>query len=71
MIYRVDVTDEDIRAAKRIWIDARDRGAPDDVVATRYQDYVNLVRAQARQLAEAVRDRRGTLPGGRMDQPLR
>ena len=66
--FRVDVTDEDIRAAKKIWLAARDGGATEDVVASRYRDYANLVRTQAQQVAEAVRakhaedDRMGRKP---------
>lgn len=54
--WRVDVTDDDIRAAKRAWMAARDSG---DAARTEdlYRDYERLVRTQARQLAEDVRRR--------------
>ena len=56
-LWRVDVTDADIRAAKRAWIAARDSDASDAEVDRRYDDLRRLVSAQAQQIADAVRAR--------------
>jgi len=55
--WRVDVTDADIRAAKRAWIVARDGDATDAEVDRRYDELRRLVSAQAQQLADLVRAR--------------
>jgi uncharacterized protein YecT (DUF1311 family) len=56
-LWRVDVTDADIRAAKRAWIAARDGDATDAEVDRRYEDLRRLVSAQAQQIADVVRAR--------------
>jgi hypothetical protein len=55
--WRIDVTDADIRAAKRVWIAARDSDATDAEVDRRYDDLRLLVHAQAQQIADDVRAR--------------
>jgi uncharacterized protein YecT (DUF1311 family) len=55
--WRVDVTDADIRAAKRAWLAARDGDATDAQVDDRYDVLRRLVSAQAQQLADDVRAR--------------
>jgi uncharacterized protein YecT (DUF1311 family) len=56
-LWRVDVTDADIRGAKRAWIAARDGAASDAEVDRRYEDLRRLVSAQAQQIADLVRAR--------------
>ena len=56
--WRVDVTDDDIRGAKRAWVDARERGDADDAVAARFDTYRQLVSGQAQQIADDFRARR-------------
>jgi uncharacterized protein YecT (DUF1311 family) len=56
-LWRVDVTDADIRSAKRAWIAARDGDASDAEVDDRYEDLRRLVSAQAQQIADLVRAR--------------
>lgn len=56
-LWRVDVTDADIRGAKRAWIAARDGDATDAEVDRRYEDLRRLVSAQAQQIADVVRAR--------------
>ena len=56
-LWRVDVTDADIRAAKRAWIAARNSDASDAEVDRRYDDLRRLVSAQAQQIADVVRAR--------------
>jgi hypothetical protein len=55
--WRIDVTDADIRAVKRLWIAARDSDAGDAEVDRRYDDLRLLVHAQAQQIADDVRAR--------------
>ncbi len=55
--WRVDVTDADIRDAKRAWLAARDGDAADAEVDRRYDQLRMLVHGQAQQLAEDVRAR--------------
>jgi hypothetical protein len=55
--WRIEVTDADIRAAKRLWIAARDSDASDAEVDRRYDDLRLLVHAQAQQIADDVRAR--------------
>ncbi len=57
--WRIDVTDADVRAAKRAWIAARDGDATDARVERRYDDLRDLIHTQAQQLAEDVRARAG------------
>jgi uncharacterized protein YecT (DUF1311 family) len=56
-LWLVDVTDGDIRSAKRAWIAARDGDGPDAEVDRRYEDLRRLVSAQAQQIADVVRGR--------------
>jgi len=58
--WHIDVTDADIRAAKRVWIAARDGDATDAQVDRCYDDLRMLIHAQAQQLAESVRARTAT-----------
>ncbi|WP_426595710.1 hypothetical protein ACPPVS_08880 [Cellulomonas sp. McL0617] len=61
LAWTVDVTDDDIRAAKREWNRAQD--APDadnDRIARLYDDYRRLVIAQAQQIADDFRARRSS-----------
>jgi hypothetical protein len=61
--WRIDVTDADIRTAKRAWIAARDDAdVPDARVERLYDDLRALIHTQAQQLAEAVRARRSSRP---------
>jgi len=53
--WRIDVTDADVRAAKREWVAARDGDATDAEVERRYGVLRMLVHAQAQQLADDVR----------------
>lgn len=55
--WRVEITDGDIRAAKRAWIAARDGAATDAEVDRRYDDLRRLVSGQAQQIADVVRAR--------------
>lgn len=55
--WRIDVTDADIRVAKREWIAARDSDATDAEVDRRYELLRVLVHTQAQQIADAVRTR--------------
>ena len=55
--WRVEITDADIRAAKRAWIAARDSDATDAEVDRRYEDLRRLVSGQAQQIADVVRAR--------------
>ncbi|KQY47702.1 hypothetical protein [Cellulomonas sp. Root137] len=56
--WRIDVTDGDIRAAKRAWQDASERGTDNDEIASRYATYRQLVVGQAQQIADDFRARR-------------
>ena len=56
--WRVDVTNDDIRAAKRAWQDASENGADNDEIARRYATYRQLVVGQAQQIADDFRARR-------------
>ncbi len=59
LAWTVDVTDDDIRAAKREWNRAQDEPVLDnDRIAARYDDYRRLVLAQAQQIADDFRARR-------------
>lgn len=55
--WRLEVTDADIRVAKREWIAARDSDASDAEVDRRYDLLRLLVHAQAQQVADSVRAR--------------
>jgi hypothetical protein len=53
---RVDVTDDDIRLARRLWLDALDDpGVPVQRTSTLHDDLRLLIHAQAQQLAEEFR----------------
>lgn len=56
--WRIDVTDGDIRVAKRAWLDASEHGADNDEIASRYATYRQLVVGQAQQIADDFRARR-------------
>jgi hypothetical protein len=58
--WRVDVTDDDIRAAKHAWQDASEQGADNDEIASRYATYRQLVVGQAQQIAEDFRAHRAS-----------
>jgi len=60
---RVEITDEDIRAAKVLWEVARDGVAPPAEVESRFDDYRRLVSAQAQQIADDFRRRRAASSG--------
>lgn len=51
--WRIDVTDDDVAAAKRAWMRAREEGAPSERIALLYADLEMLWRAQAKQLVES------------------
>lgn len=53
--WRIDVTDADVRAAKRAWAAARRADPASARTAELYRGYERLVRTQARQLIERVR----------------
>ena len=54
--FRVDVTDQDIAVARRLWLLARDdEDTPDSRVATLFQDLFRLMSAQAQQMADDFR----------------
>lgn len=53
---RVDVTDEDIAMARRLWLVARDDEAVTDArVGILFQDMCRLMSAQAQQIADDFR----------------
>jgi len=52
---RVDVTDDDVHMARRLWLAARDGGAADDRVLALFDDLRALISAQAQQIAEEFR----------------
>lgn len=52
---RVDVTDQDISAARNLWVAARDGDADDVRVALLFQDLFRLISAQAQQIADDFR----------------
>lgn len=58
--WTVEVTNDDIRAAKHLWLDAQEAPAPDnDRIARLYDDYRRMVIAQAQQIADDFRASRG------------
>ncbi|WP_315093850.1 hypothetical protein [uncultured Cellulomonas sp.] len=59
-VWRVEVTDDDIRAAKRAWLHASDHGTDNDEIARRYATYRQLVVGQAQQIADDFRARRAS-----------
>jgi len=57
--WTVEVTNDDIRAAKRLWHQAQGAEVPDNArIAARYDDYRRLVIAQAQQIADNFRAER-------------
>lgn len=55
---RVEVTDADIAAARRLWERAVSDGAPEDRVTLLRADYIGLISAQAQQIADDFRRNR-------------
>ena len=55
----VRITDDDLRAAKRAWLTARDAGASEARVATLRESYIWVMRGQAQQIADDFRSGRG------------
>ncbi len=53
-----NVTDAEIRVAKRDWLRARDDDAPEADVAFAFEYFRMLIGAQAQQIAEEFRARR-------------
>lgn len=53
------ITNADIVAAKRMWLSARDSGAPQTEVDATHRWYASLVGGQARQVREAFWRRAG------------
>ncbi len=54
--FRVEISDADVRLAKRAWLAARDVCAvSEDRVQRLFDEYEMLVRAQAQQIAEDFR----------------
>jgi len=54
--WTVEVTNADIRAAKRLWVEAQDAPVTDnDRIARLYDDYRRMVIAQAQQIADDFR----------------
>lgn len=51
----VEITDTDVRAAKRDWLAARDGGAPATVVDAAFWFYTQLMSTQAQQIADDFR----------------
>jgi len=51
----MEITDTDVRAAKRDWLRARDHGAPAPAVAALFWFYKRMISTQAQQLADDLR----------------
>ena len=64
MDLRVDVSDADIAFARRLWDEAVRGGAEQDRVERLLSDYVQLISAQAQQIADDFRRTRATGAGG-------
>ena len=58
-LLRMEITDDDVRAAKKDWLRARDHGAPVGAVDSAFWFYSRLISTQAQQLADDVRRARG------------
>ena len=58
-LLRMEITDADVRAAKRDWLSARDGDAPASIVESTFWFYSRLISTQAQQLADDVRRSRG------------
>ena len=54
---RVEITDDDVRAAKDDWLRARDGDVPVDRVEQLFRFYVRLISTQAQQFADDFRRR--------------
>ena len=52
---RVEITDEDVRAARRAWAAARDQDEHSARTAQLYDGYRRIVSAQAQQIADDFR----------------
>jgi hypothetical protein len=55
MDLRVDVSDADIAVARRLWDEAANGGAEPERVERLLSDYVQLISAQAQQIADDFR----------------
>lgn len=53
--WTLDVTNADIRAARRAWLDAKANDAPAARVQVLYESYASMVHGQAVQIAEQFR----------------
>lgn len=61
--WRVDITDEEIRVARRLWLAAGDDDSiPVAYVARLHDDLRRLIHAQAQQIADEFRAARRTAP---------
>ncbi|QTE29754.1 hypothetical protein [Pengzhenrongella sicca] len=52
---RDEISTADVHDAKHRWLVAHDGGGPDALVDLLYQDYLHLVSAHARQIADDLR----------------
>ncbi len=52
---RIEITDADIRTAKRAWLAARDGNASSERVERLFDEYERLIKAQAQQIANDFR----------------
>ena len=66
MELRVDVSNADIAMARRLWKRAAEAGAPPTFVEVLLSDYVQLISAQAQQIADDFR--RSRKRGGRAEE---
>ncbi len=64
MNLRVEVSNADILSAKRLWRAASAAGAAESVVEGFLSDYVQLISAQAQQIADDFRRSRASETGG-------
>jgi len=64
MDLRIDVSDADIAVARRLWVDAVRTDAEPARVERLLSDYVQLISAQAQQIADDFRRTRTNGAGG-------
>ncbi|WP_028044921.1 hypothetical protein [Cellulomonas sp. URHE0023] len=64
MDLRIDVSDADIAVARRLWNEAVHSGAAPERVERLLSDYVQLISAQAQQIADDFRRARTNGAGG-------
>ena len=64
MELRIDVSDADIAVARRLWDEAVRDGGETDRVERLLSDYVQLISAQAQQIADDFRRARGNGASG-------